>query len=265
MLICPHCSEKLNKTVKAFVCKNGHSFDIAAQGYCNLLVSGKDGKFIGDSSDMVAARRSFLNTGCYEPLQRELCRMIKSLAPAGIVDCGCGEGYYTHAIASSLPDAEIIGIDISKSACKYASSRDKLTQYITASAFHAPIASRSADLVLSVFAPTAPEEYARILSPDGHLVLVVPGAKHLWELKQVIYENPYINQEDKHTVNGFRLENTTRVEYTAEIQSHEHISALFSMTPYVHRTPKDGLARLNALHEIKTTLSFLILTFKKDI
>lgn len=263
MLICPHCKEDLIRINTAFVCKNGHSFDIASQGYCNLLVSGKDGKFIGDNNDMVIARRNFLDAGYYEPLKDELIRTVTSLSPRKIVDCGCGEGYYTSGIASALLNAEVVGIDISKAACKYASKRDKHTQYITASSYHTPVKEGTADVVLSIFAPTPAEEFLRILNTDGKAILVVPGDRHLFELKQVIYDEPYLNREEKHVLDGFKLTNSKRVEYMSEIKTHEHISALFSMTPYAHRTPKDGIERLNALDSIKTTLSFLILTFAK--
>ena len=36
-LLCPICKEQLNSQGKQYVCPNNHSFDVARQGYVNLL------------------------------------------------------------------------------------------------------------------------------------------------------------------------------------------------------------------------------------
>lgn len=270
MLICPVCGSPLNKQEHTFSCESGHSFDISSSGYCNLLIKNKSGEFIGDNKSMVAARRSFLDSGAYLPLCESVCRLACSLlqnAPCcAVVDSGCGEGYYTRAVAQALSGKKLsmVGIDISKSATQYAAKRDKLTTYITASSFHMPVAGESADLVLSLFSPSAPLEFKRILKPGGKIIKVVPGAEHLWELKEVVYSRPYLNREDKHHIDGFSLAGSQSVKYTLDINSQEQLQALFSMTPYCHRTPKDGIERLNKLNGLKLTMSFLILIFEKD-
>lgn len=263
MLICPNCSTDLTKQDACFKCVNGHSFDIASSGYCNLLISTKSGDFKGDTKEMVIARRNFLDSGTYEPLQNAVCKSAAALSPSVIVDAGCGEGYYTRAVADTLPNTCIIGADIAKSATQYASKRDKRTQYITASCFHLPIKSESTDLVLSLFAPSAAEEFLRILKPDGHVLQVVPGADHLIELKTAVYDKVYKNREEKYSLDGFELIDRQKLSYSKTICSNEMIHALFSMTPYIHRTSKEGLKRLKELNRIDLTLSFLLLTYKK--
>ena len=268
MLICPNCGEQLVKNENTFSCVNKHSFDIASSGYCNLLVGSKAGEFKGDSKEMVMARRSFLDSGAYEPLRDAVCNSVRTLAPSVVIDAGCGEGYYTRAIASSLTainnDVRIIGADISKSATQYAAKRDKQTTYITASCFHMPVKSDCADLVLSLFAPSAAEEFSRVLKSDGCVLQVVPGDDHLWELKEAIYDEAYKNREEKHSLDGFELVSREKITYRRTIDSPDLIRSLFSMTPYVHRTPKEGIERLNSLKNIDLTMSFLLLTFKKQ-
>ena len=268
MLICPNCGNKLIQINNTYKCANNHSFDIASSGYCNLLVGSKAGEFKGDNKEMVMARRMFLDSGAYEPLKDAVCSTVQHISPSVIIDAGCGEGYYTRAVAHTLANhnfnATVIGADISKSATQYAAKRDKLTTYITASCFHLPVKSECADLVLSLFAPSAAAEFSRVLTSDGVVVQVVPGDDHLWELKEAIYEVAYKNIEEKHTLEGFELINSEKITYKRIIDSPELIRALFSMTPYVHRTPKEGIERLNALNSIELTLSFLILTFKKQ-
>ena len=270
LLICPVCSDALSKGEHTYSCPNGHSFDIASSGYCNLLIRNRGGEWIGDNRQMVAARRSFLDSGAYAPLRdavcSRVCDILCGISAPRIVDAGCGEGYYTRAISQSLSGRpfSMVGMDISKSATQYAARRDKLTAYITASCFDMPIKSGCADLILSLFAPSAPEEFYRVLSPAGHVLMVVPGAEHLLELKQAVYDNAYLNREEKHSLSGFSVSDRQSVCYPVELTSREQIQALFSMTPYCHRTPKSGLERLNRLEHLHTTLSFLLLTFQKD-
>ena len=270
MLICPNCSAPLLRGERAFRCKNGHSFDIAASGYCNLLIGSKPGEFTGDSREMVAARRSFLDSGAYEPLRNAVCERTAELAPAecvSLLDAGCGEGYYTRAVAKALADTgrqvHAFGADISKSATEYAAKRDKLTQYITASAFRLPFVDGCADIITSLFAPAPAEEFSRVLKRDGTVLLVVPGREHLLELKRAVYDVSYENDEDKHALPGFSLTDRKKLTYTRRIESAEQIRALFSMTPYWRRTPKEGIERLMALKKIDLTLSFVLLTFQK--
>lgn len=270
MLICPNCGSPLVRGDGVLGCEKGHRFDLAASGYCNLLLGKKAGEFTGDSREMVSARRRFLDSGAYGPLREALCRLALSLAPdpMRLLDAGCGEGYYTRAVTAALVSSgrtvEALGVDISKAAANYAAKRDKLTRYVTASSYHLPVSDHSEDLILSLFAPAPPEEFARVLAPTGRVVLVVPGTAHLWELKKAIYDEPYENREDKHVLPGFRQTGREKLTYRVHLDDSQQIQDLFSMTPYIHRTGKDSMDRLRALSEMGLTLSFLLLTFEKE-
>ena len=110
-LICPICGEVLRKCEKEYVCENRHSFDIARQGYVNLLtVQQKKSLHPGDTREQVLSRRAFLEGGFYEPIVNALCETAKELGAEGpILDVGCGEGYYCTRLAKAL-DAELTGI-----------------------------------------------------------------------------------------------------------------------------------------------------------
>lgn len=262
MLVCPVCGKPLERAENAFKCSLGHSYDIASSGYCNLLCKNKPGDFTGDSREMVAARRKFLDTGAYEKLRDAVCERLKELSPETAVDAGCGEGYYTREAAKCVK-GDFIGIDISKSATQYAAKRDKKTTYVTASAYHMPVEDKCADVIMSLFAPLPAEEFARVLKDDGCVLAAVPGNEHLWELKEAIYDEPYLNREDKHVLDGFYIADKRKITYTVTVTGNENVKALFSMTPYIHRTSKEGMDRLDNIDEISLTLSFLILTYKK--
>ena len=99
MFICPICKTKLNTHGKTYRCENNHSFDVAKQGYVNLLpVNKKHSDNPGDSKEMVLARRAFLESGYYDCFTEKLREIINSLfngkEKITIADCGCGEGYY---------------------------------------------------------------------------------------------------------------------------------------------------------------------------
>ena len=104
MLCCPNCGQPLKKDGRTFCCPKRHSFDIAAAGYCNLLLSSRSGDKVGDDKQMVAARRRFLDRGYYQPLADAVCERVSSILskPSVVIDAGCGEGYYTRQLAERL-------------------------------------------------------------------------------------------------------------------------------------------------------------------
>ena len=61
LLRCPMDQQALREDGGRLCCDNGHSFDIARQGYVNLLgARDKRSRDPGDSKAMVSARRDFL-------------------------------------------------------------------------------------------------------------------------------------------------------------------------------------------------------------
>ena len=153
---------------------------------------------------MAAARRDFLSKGYYDLLLNTLCCQILSLSGESPViwDVGCGEGFYTSGI------------------------------------FHLPAADGAADILLDCFSPLALEEFRRVLRPGGHFLYVVPGPDHLWELKQVLYDRPYPNEEKETPYEGFAYQSIVPVEGTITLPCQADIRALFQMTPYYWKTPK---------------------------
>ena len=98
--ICPKCKGALTVTDGGVAkCPLGHSYDRAKEGYYNLLLSSAGGVH-GDNREMVQARRAFLDTGAYLPLARRVAELASEHTPDGglLLDCGCGEGFYTHTI-----------------------------------------------------------------------------------------------------------------------------------------------------------------------
>ena len=270
---CPLCAEPLLMEDGRYFCGAGHSFDVAAAGYTHLLPPNrKNSKFPGDDKEMVAARNRFLERGYYAPLLNALCdRICDDVAniPAPVLlDSGCGEGYYTAGLYQSLKahghTPAVAGVDISKFALKRAAKRLPEGEFAVASVYHLPLPDDSVDAITNVFSPLADEEFARILRPNGLFYYVVPSPLHLWEMKEVLYEKPYENPVKHEEYPQFTWLGATPVRYTTTLLDSEDIMALFGMTPYVWKTPKDGIDRLAARETLTTQIGFDVHCYRRD-
>lgn len=270
ILACPVCGGSLKSDGRTLQCAKGHCFDWAAKGYANLLLSqDKSSKNPGDSKEMVKARRRFLEQGYYSPLAASLAQCVKeqlggktAQEPRVILDAGCGEGYYTRMVGESLRQAGMpavmIGMDISREAIRLAATGYRNARFFVASLFRVPLISRSADLIINCFAPACDHEFSRVLKPDGRLITVLPGRKHLFELKAILYDNPYENDERGPELPSFETLETKRVTDEIEIQGNQSVLDLLFMTPYFWRTPEAGINRLKSVDALKTTIDFII-------
>ncbi|OHU86931.1 MULTISPECIES: 23S rRNA (guanine(745)-N(1))-methyltransferase [Pseudoalteromonas] len=258
---CPLCLEPLKQTQNSLCCAKRHQFDFAKEGYVNLLpVQNKKSKQPGDNLQMVQARRAFFATDHYVFLRQKLVEIIAKQAPKTMIDLGCGEGFYTHAIADVI-DAQVYGIDISKAAVKYAAKRYKNVHFGVASIKQTPFSNHCADVLLSVFAPIFTQELQRLCNDNGTLIIVSPGPKHLFELKQYIYDDVQLH-EVVETPHGFALQEHTLLEVQQQIDT-DVLEHLIRMTPFAWKF-KDS--HYDALRSAKThaiTLSFYISEFKK--
>ena len=235
-LICPICGEQLHIRDKSCLCPNRHSFDIARQGYVNLLtVQQKHSLNPGDTREQVLSRRTFLEAGYYAPILETLIETARNLGITGpILDVGCGEGYYSSRLADAL-GADLLGLDISKEAVRCAAAKYKNHRWVCATAAHIPVPDGSAKLITSLFALTLPEEFKRILSDDGYYFQVLAAEDHLLGLKSVIY--PELKHKQKDTVpelSGFELVKSVPIRFTFTVEG-EQVQNLFSMTPHVFR------------------------------
>lgn len=266
MYICPVCKKALELKNNSFVCENNHCFDIARQGYVNLLTTvGHNPKNAGDNKNMVTARTKFLEKDYYKPLALKLSEIIGGSHT--VIDSGCGEGYYTTLCAKNNPDTQFFGIDIAKSAISHAGSVSRSipnVKFAVASSFELPFPSEFADTVVSVFAPVTNNEYSRVLKSNGSLIVVSPNPKHLFELKSVLYEKPYINKSNNYDLPDFSLSESCYVTFTADIQNNEDIFNLFLMTPYCYKTSASATEKLRNIPSLSITCDFSVQIFKKN-
>lgn len=266
-LICPLCGEPLHQSSGSLVCTGRHTYDIARQGYVNLLpVQQKHSLAPGDTPAMLAARRAFLNEGHYAPICSDVIAAIESHAGkvGTIVDIGCGEGYYTAAFAQRYPNAAVVGADIAKAAVKMACSRTKDIGWITATASHLPIASDAVDVVTAMFSLVCEEEFARILRNDGIVVEVTAGTNHLIELKHIIYDDVFEQHKRPKPPQGVLREIGCELHSFPLTLDNAQLVNLLQMTPHTLRIKPEKRAQLDDTEQLTLTVEYFVRVLGKN-
>lgn len=268
---CPVCGEPLLREEKVCRCQNGHSYDIAKEGYLYLLPPNKKhSDDPGDSREMIMARRRFLEAGNYQLFSDRLNELVLEALPAGspvILDAGCGEGYYAGRLRDYLLENGVrprqYGLDISKSAVRAAAKKYREIAFAVGSLFGIPVAPESADAVTSVFAPIVSREFYRVLKPGGLLLLAIPSERHLYGLKEILYDQPYENEHRDTEYPGFVFQKRVPVRGELTLSGTQRIEDLFAMTPYFRKTPKEGCERLAHTQKLETEIGFDFLLYRK--
>ena len=270
-LACPLDGSALQRTDHTWRCGAGHSFDVAAQGYINLLpVQHKRSRDPGDSKEMILARQRFLEAGHYLPIAQAVSRAVLGAASPvdnfSCLDAGCGEGYYLRQLIAAAGQSSALtatlGVDISKWAVMAAAKRDKTTTWLVGTNAKLPILSESVDLVLCMFGFPVYPEFARVLKPAGRLLQVDAGPDHLRELREIIY--PSLRPERTEELPpppGFLPHASQQVRYSLALSGKETIADLLVMTPHFYRASSEGRRRAAALDTLTVTVDAVITPF----
>lgn len=264
ILTCPACGKVLEWRCKECRCASGHSFDIAKEGYANLLLSHqRRSSHPGDDDNMIQARRRFFDSGAFAPITKQIQKSAISNPQSAILDCGCGEGYFLGALNGNR-----FGVDISREAIRCAAKRYKDVKWIVANAMRKlPFADHSLDVILSVLAPRNPEEFARILKPDGALILGVPGPNHLIELRARLSANAGDFEEKADEAAAkcaphFKETHRELLSYQQTLTAAQ-LADLIQMTPIFWCSSPEAKADVQRLDQLTVTVSFVLLTLRK--
>jgi len=263
-IICPLCRERLERAPKTWVCARGHSFDVAKQGYVNLLpVQQKNSRAPGDSAEMVLARRQFLQAGLYSALRDAIVELLKPMRAQGLLDIGCGEGYYTSAMTQVA--VEVMGLDIAKRAVQLAATRFRDVTWLVGSAALLPVADAAVDIVISLFTPLQILEMHRVLRPGGTVLLVTPAPEHLWSLRAGLFDDVRAHYPDKFLKDfEARFELYDRREVRMPLRLTQiALKQLLSMTPYAWKAKPEKREALEASDSFATEAAFSLMMFQK--
>jgi len=308
LFICPLCQSPLQPAADTWRCdgslhpkQTSHPFDVARQGYVNLLpVQQKKSKAPGDSQESIDARKRFLNHGHYAPLQNLISQKMTELLSndelidkqdnksVNWLDIGCGEGYYTQAMAQMGSDVidTLIAADISKPAvvelakvsklsgrlwyqpCQEDTTKTTAVYPLVTSAAHLPLRPHSMTGISSIFSPILPEAFDNVLMDGGYLIIAKPDIGHLATMRDALFDDVREHDSDKflqELAPYFTLVETYRVSTDLTL-SAEDLADLMTMTPYAYRARSEKRQALLAAVEtvaFSTEAKFVVYILQK--
>jgi len=306
LFVCPLCQSPMQPAADTWRCDGSlnpkhisHPFDVARQGYVNLLpVQQKKSKAPGDSRQSIEARKRFLTAGHYQSLQALVCQKMAALLttkksstnqkdkPINWLDIGCGEGYYTQAMAQTGMDI-LIAADISKPAvvelAKASKTLDQLWYQeikgdfaksaaiypLVTSAAHLPLRAHSVDGISSIFSPILPAAFNDVVGEEGYLIIAKPDVGHLATMREALFDDVREHDSDKfldELAPYFQLLETHRVSTELNL-SAEGLADLMTMTPYAYRArseKRQALLQEVAAKPFETQANFVIYVLQKD-
>jgi 23S rRNA (guanine745-N1)-methyltransferase len=266
MLICPvrDCRAPLVRDERRYACANAHAFDVARSGYVNLLQpQDKKSKTPGDTPEAVAARRRFLERGFAAPVVEAIVRALPMAAGEALLDAGCGEGHHLAAFRSAY-GIDAHGTDISVPAIELAARRYRDCAWVVANADRfLPYGDGAFRAVASITARMNPEEFRRVLAAEGKLLVVIPGADDLIELRAAILgeriERDRVDRTLATFAPLFALERHERIAHVASLDREAMMDVMSSSYRGLRAREREKLETLDGMD---VTLSRDVLVFR---
>lgn len=275
LLMCPICREALHLEGKAWQCVNRHSYDQAKQGYVNLhVVQHKNSKSPGDTPDAVAARRRFLQTGAYQPLQQAVSELLQSISAKAVLDIGCGEGYYTQAMADVVP--QVVAVDIAKSAVQTAAKQAQQCNehnkvqnitWVVGTGAVLPVLDQSMEVCTSLFSPLPKVEMLRVLKKQGYLIIVTPAPQHLFAMREALFDEVKAHEPDKFVTQmspEFSLISKQIITTDLDLDQQQ-LKDLIAMTPYAWKAKAYKRQALEVQSSFQLSASFYLFLLQKCV
>jgi len=263
-LACPVCGSDLGLSAGSLGCENGHAFDVAKQGYVNLL-PGRAKTGTADTAQMVEARDTVLGAGYFVPLTRALVGLADSAVdadvPGCVLDVGAGTGYYLAELLAALPGRAGVALDISKHAARVAARAHEHIGSIVSDVWGPlPLKSGSTALVVCVFSPRNAAEFSRVLAPGGALIVATPTPHHLRELVEGLGLLTVDEDKPERLARTLEPDFEQTAEQTVEaplVLRRAEIAAVVGMGPSAyHVTDEELTERMEGLEEpVHTALS----------
>ncbi len=184
------CGLAVERRGRTWTCARGHAYDIAREGYVNLLQP-QDRRSLeaGDAKAAVDARARLLDAGLGRALLDAFVERAAPLVAPGrdvVAELGSGTGALLAALARAVRITGV-GIDLSTAAAAHAARRfPELTWAVANADRHLPLVDGCVDMVLSLHARRNPAECRRVLTAEGRLLVAVPAADDLIELRESV-------------------------------------------------------------------------------
>ena len=231
IFICPICKEniQINDTGKMY-CINNHSFDVAKQGYVNLMTKPVASMY---SKDLFESRQQIITSGLYDEVQHAIAQLLSG--EQVILDTGCGEGSHLERICEQLPSSVGVGIDLSKEGIIAAAKHYGNKIWCVGDLANSPFQAGSFTTILNFLSPANYDEFKRLLVPGGKVIKVVPQSNYLQQIRvQAFADSAKETYSNEQTVSRFKESfskvKVIRITYTKPIET-ALVPKLLEMTP----------------------------------
>lgn len=241
LLRCPICQQGfLPVEFSSLVCRSNHNFDLARNGYLNLLMTQQKSQY---DKELFIARRQVFSAGVYDPLVAKVSSLIANLGLEipSIIDAGCGEGSFLAKLHQHLPNALLMGIDIAREGIQLAGANQIPIMWCVADLAKLPLINAGLDVVLNVLSPANYSEFRRVLKPKGVVLKVLPGKDYLTEIRKRLgdttaycNEGVLVNFEE-----NLEVQNKVHVRYQVPV-ALDLWSAMVKMTPLTQHRRVQG-------------------------
>ena len=264
VLRCPRCQSAFALNGTSLICENRHCYDLSKRGYVNLAPAHDQAAEKYDA-ELFESRRMIFEHGFYQPVAEAIACHLPD-EPVTVLDAGCGEGYYARLLSERFPQAQFIGLDISRDAITAAAREQSRAHWLVADLKHLPVADASADVVLDVLTPADYAEFGRVLRKDGLLIKVIPGSDYLCEVRKAVA--PWLRSGDTydnsrvvdHLKEHADILEETEVCITRALTPEES-HAFLRMTPMTFSVPGEVLDTLS-IDEITVHMHVLVCRMK---
>jgi 23S rRNA (guanine745-N1)-methyltransferase len=187
-----------------------------------------------------------------------------------VLDAGCGEGYYLGRLQQSLAQQScLLGLDVAKDAIRMAAKRYPSASFVVANLKERlVIADESIHVLLNIFAPRNPAEFARVMVQAGRLIVVIPGAEHMAQLRATLPLLQIEENKQQHVVEQFApyftLLDAVSISSELDLQGEE-VQQLVMMTPNYWHLSDEARRAMNAIQALRTQVAFICLVFQKSV
>ncbi|GGP59630.1 SAM-dependent methyltransferase [Shewanella algicola] len=274
-LLCPVCATPLkqHQASQGFFCDNKHHFDKHAQGYWPLLSNSKTKPQVLSRQQM-RGRHFLLESGLFAPLITQLQTRLLSVINASSdkafehLDYQCANGYYLRQLVPVVAEAGVAcehwGITDAENAIFAAAKAQTPAKLILAALKKLPFATQSMDVVTVFDSLLKGKECIRVLKDDGRILMLQPGVRHLWQIKQQVYPDLVEKPLQLNLPNELEIESQQQVSFTQSVAGEQALT-LLEMSVFGWRANDELKHKIKATAISELEFDWQIITLKKRL